>query len=131
MKFWHLVLCLWLCSLVSWFTACGNLNRIYILLLCENCINLNYVELIHSAFMKFSSQEYWNGLPFPFLGYLPNPGSEPLSLVSYWRVSSSPLLPPGKPPKQSTCQSDTSLGKSVLNSCTKDICSHNIPHYFL
>ena len=31
----------------------GNLNRIYILLLCENCINLNYVELVHSAFQVY------------------------------------------------------------------------------
>ena len=28
-------------------------NRICILLLCENCINLNYVELIHSAFQVY------------------------------------------------------------------------------
>ena len=27
-----------------------NLNRICILLLCENCINLNYVGLVHNAF---------------------------------------------------------------------------------
>ena len=27
-----------------------NLNRICILLLCENWINLNYIELVHSAF---------------------------------------------------------------------------------
>ena len=31
----------------------GNLNRICILLLCENCIDLNYVELIHSAFKVY------------------------------------------------------------------------------
>ena len=24
--------------------------------------------------MEFSSQEYWSGLPFPFPGYLPDPG---------------------------------------------------------
>jgi len=35
---------------VSMFTVYGNLNRICILLLCENCINLNCVELVHSAF---------------------------------------------------------------------------------
>ena len=29
---------------VSWFIIYGNLSRICILLLCENCINLNYVE---------------------------------------------------------------------------------------
>ena len=27
-------------------------------------------------FMGFSRQEYWNGLPFPFLGHLPNPETE-------------------------------------------------------
>ena len=29
--------------------------------------------------MDFSRQEYWSGLPFPSLGDLPNPGSEPRS----------------------------------------------------
>ena len=32
--------------------------------------------------MEFSRQEYWNGLPFPSLGDLPNPGIEPMSLAS-------------------------------------------------
>ena len=27
--------------------------------------------------MGFSSQEYWNGLPFPFPGDLPDPGINP------------------------------------------------------
>ena len=30
-------------------------------------------------FMVFSRQEYWSGLPFPFLGDLPDPGIEPRS----------------------------------------------------
>ena len=30
----------------------------------------------------FSRQEYWSGLPFPSPGELPNPGSEPASLMS-------------------------------------------------
>ena len=30
--------------------------------------------------MKFSRQEYWNGLPFPTPGDLLNPGIEPMSL---------------------------------------------------
>ena len=30
--------------------AYGNLNKIHTLLLCENCINLNYTELVNSAF---------------------------------------------------------------------------------
>ena len=32
--------------------------------------------------MEFSRQEYWNWLPFPPLGHLPNPGIEPMSLMS-------------------------------------------------
>ena len=32
--------------------------------------------------MEFSRQEYWSGLPFPTPGDLPNPGTEPVSLVS-------------------------------------------------
>jgi len=27
--------------------------------------------------MGLSRQEYWSGLPFPSLGYLPSPGIEP------------------------------------------------------
>ena len=32
--------------------------------------------------MKFSREEYWSGWPFPLLGDLPDPGSQPMSLVS-------------------------------------------------
>ena len=32
--------------------------------------------------MGFSRQEYWSGLPFPPLGDLPDPGIEPISLIS-------------------------------------------------
>ena len=32
--------------------------------------------------MGFSREEYWNGLPCPSLGDLPNPGIEPTSLMS-------------------------------------------------
>ena len=31
--------------------------------------------------MGFSRQEYWSGVPFPLLGYLPNLGIEPASLA--------------------------------------------------
>ena len=34
--------------------------------------------------MEFSRQEYWNGLPFPFPGDLPNPGIEPGLLHCRW-----------------------------------------------
>ena len=32
--------------------------------------------------MRFSRQEYWSGLPFPFPGELSHPGIEPISLMS-------------------------------------------------
>ena len=31
--------------------------------------------------LEFSRQEYWNGLPFPTPGNLPDPGIEPMSPV--------------------------------------------------
>ena len=35
-----------------------------------------------SLSMKFPRQEYWSGLPFPPLGDLPNPETEPASPVT-------------------------------------------------
>ena len=50
----YIVLCPWIYySCVSWFIVYGNLNRICILLLCENYINLHYVELVHSGFQVY------------------------------------------------------------------------------
>ena len=44
--------------------------------------------------MKFSRQEYWNGLPCPPPGHLPDPGIDPVSLTSaYWEAGSSSLAP--------------------------------------
>ena len=40
-------------SSVSLFIVYGNLNRICILLLSENCINLKYVELVHCIFQVY------------------------------------------------------------------------------
>ena len=37
------------------------------------------VALQAPLFMGFSSQEYWNGLPFPSPGDIPNPGIKPES----------------------------------------------------
>ena len=45
--------------------------------------------------MESSRQEYWSGLPFPSPGDLPNPGTEPGSLVL--QVDSLPLGLPWKP----------------------------------
>ena len=46
---------------------------------------LSHVQLfvtprnVASLFLGFPRQKYWNGLPFPSPGYLPNPGTEPAS----------------------------------------------------
>ena len=39
--------------------------------------------------------EYWSGLPFPFAGHLPNPGTEPRS--STLQRNSLPTEPEGMP----------------------------------
>ena len=43
--------------------------------------------------MEFSRQEYWNGLPFPSPGDLPNPGIEPGSPTL--QADALPSEPPG------------------------------------
>ena len=45
--------------------------------------------------MRFSRQEYWNGLPFPSPGDLPNPGIKLVSLALVSRFFATE--PPGKP----------------------------------
>ena len=53
MKSLHLVLCSWIFSSVSWLIVYGNLSRICKLLFYENCINFNYVKLVHIAFQVY------------------------------------------------------------------------------
>ena len=43
---------------------------------------------------EFSRQEYWSGLPCPFLGYLPDPGIEPRSPTL--QADCLPSEPPGQ-----------------------------------
>ena len=45
--------------------------------------------------MKFSRQEYWSALPFPYPGDLPDPGIEPESPAL--QADFLPSEPPGKP----------------------------------
>ena len=54
-------------------------------------------NIAHEAplFIGFSRQEYWSGLPFPFLADLPNPGIELGSPAL--QADSVPSEPPGKP----------------------------------
>ena len=53
--------------------------------------------------MGFSGQEYWSGLPCSPPGDLPDPGIEPVSLMSpsladgFFTTGQPSSLPPGKP----------------------------------
>ena len=65
--------------------------------------------------MGFSRQEYWSGLPFPSLGDLPNPGTEPESATL--QADSLPSEPLGKP---DCCVAGVYWGKRLsfgLRSC--------------
>ena len=42
----------------------------------------SHVQLFVMLWMGFSRQKYWSGLPCPPPGDLPNPGIEPISLMS-------------------------------------------------
>ena len=55
------------------------------------------MNVAHQALlsMEFSRQEYWNGLPFPSPGDLPNPRIVPRSPAV--QADSLPTEPPGKP----------------------------------
>ena len=46
--------------------------------------------------LRFPRQEYWNALPCPSPGDLPDPGAEPISLTSPALAGSLILVPPGK-----------------------------------
>ena len=52
-----------------------------------NCVQLSAtpqtVVLQDPLSIGFSRQEYWSGLPLPTLGNLPDPGIEPMTLVSH------------------------------------------------
>ena len=71
--------------------------------------------------MGFTRKEYWNGLPFPPPGDLPDPGIEPASLVSpalAGRFFTTEL--PGKP-----------LGPSESESNSRSVVSDSLPPHGL
>ena len=69
--------------------------------------------------MEISRQEYRSGLPFPFPGYLPDPGIEPGSPAL--QADSLPTQPPGK-----TFIILSLLGLFVINNqlLSRDYTSH-------
>ena len=64
--------------------------------LCPTLVTLWTIASQALLSMGFPRQEYWNGLPFPCLGDLLNPGIEPKSPAL--QVDSLSSEPPGKPP---------------------------------
>ena len=65
--------------------------------------------------MGFSRQEYWNGLPFPSPGDLPDPGIEPWSPTL--KAASLPSESPGNAKDSTFTHSTTSiLDQSDYNS---------------
>ena len=62
------------------------------------CVTLWTVAPRAPLSMGFSRQEYWNGLPGPPPGDLPDSGIKTcLFCLLYWQAGSLPLAPPGKP----------------------------------
>ena len=60
--------------------------------------------------MGFLRQEYWNGLPFPPPGDLPNSGTEPTSLASPALAGGFlPTVTPGKPKNKCHLHKTTQL----------------------
>ena len=59
------------------------------------CNPMDCSMLSSSLSMKFSRQDYWSGLPFPFPGDLPDPGIKPGSPAL--QADSLPSELPGKP----------------------------------
>ena len=58
------------------------------------CNPMDHIACQASLSMEFSRREYWNGLPFPFLGDLLDPGIESRSPAL--QADSLPSEPPGK-----------------------------------
>ena len=65
--------------------------------------------------MEFSRPEYWNGLPFPSPGDLPNPGIEPRSPAL--QGDSLPAEPPGKPSFFCGCPKKVRAGGAGFELC--------------
>jgi len=70
--------------------------------------------------MRFFRQEYWNGLLFPSLGDLPNPGSEPASPALAGRFFTTE--PPGKLLIITTLQTTPKLSNLKQQTPTHSFC---------
>ena len=79
--FSHLIFNIW----ILWGQSPHPSFNKYLLCLTQSCLTLcDPWTVAHQAppSTGFSRQEYWSGLPCPSPGYVPNPGIEPVSLMS-------------------------------------------------
>ena len=60
----------------------GGGGSVLVAKLCPTLVTPRAVARQAPLSMGFSRQEYWIGLPFPMPENLPDPGMEPMSLVS-------------------------------------------------
>ena len=81
----------------------GRYSQRYLLVTCDQTFSCIWLfatpwALVHQTplFMRFFRQEYSSGLPFSFLGDLPDPGIEPASPAL--QADSLPTEPAGKLP---------------------------------
>ena len=72
---------------------------------------MDYIPQQAPLSMEFSRQEYWNGLPFPSLEDLPDPGIEPRSPAL--QEDSLPQEPPGKRKDEAQSRSRTVVETEV------------------
>ena len=80
--------------LVLWVSVC----KYSVAQLCPTLVTTWTVACQASLSLEFPRQEYWSRLPFPTPGHLPNPGTEPASLVSFaLKMDSLPLSHQGSP----------------------------------
>ena len=64
--------------------------------LCPTPCDLHWTVALQAPLsMEFFRQEYWSGLPFPYPGDLPNPGTEPESPTL--QADALPSESPGNP----------------------------------
>ena len=116
LRFTFFSLLLWHCLLKSYFSFIELLNQksfghicvgvflgsLFCLLIYVCCVSCSVMSdsatpwaVAHQdpLCVRFPRQEYWNGLPFPPLGDLPDPGIKPRSPVL--QADSLPFEPPG------------------------------------
>ena len=92
--------------MLSWLKLKTNSSRTQISVLSRS-VNVHACAHSHptlfdamdcQTLLAFSRQEYWNGLPFPTPGYLPDPKIKPVSLASLALAGGCfTTAPPGKP----------------------------------